>query len=70
VYKENYHKQQWLFVGEQRSPRAKLLGLTWEDVALCSKTLHNALRALDLQGTIHFVNLWDDTGEWTPGVIP
>lgn len=62
TYKENYQCQQWLFVGEQRSPKAKQMGVTWEDMRLCSKTLREALQACGVKGAFLFVNLWDDAG--------
>jgi hypothetical protein len=56
-----YHPA-WIFVGEQRSPRAQTLGVTWQDRALCSKTLHEALEACGVTAPQHFVNVRDDTG--------
>jgi hypothetical protein len=40
----------YCFVGEQRSQRAMNLGVSWNDVALCSKTLHEALQAAGVTG--------------------
>lgn len=59
-----YRHWSLLFVGEQRSPRAKQLGVTWEDVALCSKTLRDALHSAGVpaSASIRFLNLWDDDG--------
>ena len=58
----------YLFVGEKRSKRAILLGVTWDDVALCSKTLHEALQAIGVYGSVRILNLWGDDGRlqhWT-----
>jgi hypothetical protein len=55
---------QFIFVGENRSPRAIQLGVTWYDGRLAAKTLYDGLHAigLDPKGQT-FVNLWTDRGE-------
>lgn len=51
-----------VFVGEKRSKRAIELGVTWQDRALASKTLHRALKRVFRAGERMFLNLWDDAG--------
>jgi hypothetical protein len=58
----SHYRHAWVFVGEQRSPRAQQLGVTWDHQALCSKTLHDALRACGVTGLLRFVNIRDDAG--------
>ena len=51
-----------VFVGEKRSKRAIELGVTWNDRALASATLHTALSKILIAGRLVFVNLWGDHG--------
>ena len=59
----------YLFVDERRSRRARLLNVTWEDLARCSKTLHDALSAAGITGDIRFINLWDDRDVWQNSLL-
>lgn len=53
----------FLFVGEQRSPRAIALGVKWQDGALAAKQLFDALRACGLDPHQQcFVNLFERGG--------
>lgn len=55
----------YLFVGEDRSQRAKDLKVTWKDGALAAKPLFEALRACDINpDTVEFVN-WFEGGKKT-----
>ena len=51
-----------VFVGEKRSTRAIELGVSWEDKALASRTLHRALSRILIADKIVFANLWRDDG--------
>ncbi len=53
----------YLFVGEERSKRAKELKVTWKDGALAAKPLFEALRACDIDpDLVHFCN-WFEGGQ-------
>jgi hypothetical protein len=55
---------QFIFVGENRSPRAIQLGVTWYDGRLAAKTLYDGLHAIGLDPHRQtYVNLWTDRGE-------
>ena len=55
-------KRPVVFVGEKRSLLAQARNVTWEDKALASKTLHDALAALGYHGFVNMLNLWTDDG--------
>lgn len=46
-----------LFIGERRSARAKQMGVRWEDKALASRTLHDALATFAVPIEPTFVNI-------------
>ena len=46
-----------LFIGERRSELAKKMGVRWEDRALASKQLHDALEAAGFKHPALFVNI-------------
>lgn len=59
--------RRFVFVGEKRSKRAILMGVTWENGRLAAKTLHDALRAVGLDPVDQrFLNLYQDD---LPGVL-
>lgn len=52
-----------LFVGEERSERAKQLNVRWEDGALAAKQLFDALRGCDIDpAQVTFTNLFEYGG--------
>lgn len=52
-----------VFVGEKRSKRAIEMGVTWDDGALASRSLHDALDYwINDNEKLLFVNLWRDHG--------
>jgi hypothetical protein len=51
-----------IFVGEKRSSLAIQRNVTWQDRALASKTLHEALEACHFGRNFRIVNLYDDHG--------
>lgn len=56
--------RKFLFVGEKRSNTAVARGWTWRDGRLAAKTLHEALRSINVDPTCEvqcdYVNLWSD----------
>lgn len=51
--------RQMLFIGEQRSKRAEVMGVHWEDGRLAAKQLFDALRACGIDPTKHrYVNIF------------
>ena len=56
----------YVFVGEKRSRRAIELGASWENGRLCAKTLHEALRAMELDPKSQvYLNLYRDGDGWS-----
>lgn len=54
----------YLFVGEERSERAKELGLTWESGGLAAKQLFDALKACGIDPkTVNFTNWFEYGGK-------
>jgi hypothetical protein len=50
-----------VFVGERRSPKAQALGVSLQDGRLAARTLHDALRAADVDpAAAVYVNLFHD----------
>ena len=56
-------KECYTFIGEQRSERAKQLGLVWEDGGLAAKQLFDALQICGIDpGQQHYFNVYMDDG--------
>ena len=52
-----------LFIGEQRSQKAKKMGVHWKDGRLAAKQLFDALRYCGIDPTQHlYVNVWEKLG--------
>ncbi len=55
--------QLFLFIGEEPSPRALQLGVSWESGGLAGKQLHDALNACGIsQDQCLYANLFSDQG--------
>jgi hypothetical protein len=68
-------KEEYLFVGERRSPTAQKNGWTWDNCAngkprLCSIQLFEALEMCGIIPKLQeFVNVWQDDGSYTPNIF-
>lgn len=52
-----------LFIGEQRSKKAKAMGVHWKDGRLAAKQLFDALRTCGIDPQEHeYVNVWEKLG--------
>ena len=59
-----------LFIGEQRSKKAKTMGVHWKDGRLAAKQLFDALRACGINPTEHqYVNIWEKLGANIRGIV-
>jgi hypothetical protein len=59
-----------LFIGEQRSSKAKKMGVHWRDGRLAAKQLFDALKACGIEPTEHsYVNIWEKLGANVRSII-